>query len=130
VAALTGWMNNHNQTDAELAYWIEKYLIFGGPWSFTSLVNASGGGSPQILTAAASQDLIGWMEFPHGKVSKEIGPIQEVHCTLSPCRITGTDWMKSLVTHVIHTSHSQCILQKFTLHDKQRGYLRLQQHRD
>ncbi len=59
MATLTGWMNNHNQTDAELAYWIEKYLIFRGTWSFTSLVNAGGGGSSQILTAAASQDLIG-----------------------------------------------------------------------
>jgi hypothetical protein len=54
-----------------------------------------------MLTAAASQDLIRWMEFLHGKVSKEIRRIQEVHCTLSPCRITGTDLMKLLVTHLI-----------------------------
>jgi hypothetical protein len=91
MASLTGWMNNHNQTDAELAYWIEKYLIFWGTPSFTSLVNAGGSGSSQMLTATASQDLIGWTEFLHGKVSKEIGCIQEVHCALSPCRITGTD---------------------------------------
>jgi hypothetical protein len=77
-------MNNRNQTDAELAYWIEKYLIFRGTWPFTSLVNAGGSGSSQILTAAASQDLIGWTEFLHGKVSKDIGCIQEVHCALSP----------------------------------------------
>jgi hypothetical protein len=100
-------MNDHNQTDAELAYWIEKYLIFWGTRLFTSLVTARGGGSSQILTAAVSQDLIGWMEFLHGKVSKEIRCIQEVHCTLSLCRITGTDWMKLLVAHLIHTSHSQ-----------------------
>jgi hypothetical protein len=98
-------MNNHNQTDAELAYWIDKYLMFRGTWSFTSLVNAGGGGSPQIHTAAASQDLFGWTEFLHGKGSKEIGHIQEVHCTLSPCRIMDTDWMKLLVTHLIHISH-------------------------
>jgi hypothetical protein len=123
-------MKDHNRTNAELAYWIEKYLIFWGTWSFTSLVLAGGGSSPQLLDAAASQDLIGWMEFLHRKVSKEIGRIQEVHCALSPCRITGTDLMKSLVTHLIHISHSQQILQNFTLHDKQRGYLRLQQCRD
>ncbi len=123
-------MNNPNQTDAELAYWIEKYLIFWGTWSFTSLVNASGGGSSQMLTAAASQDLIGWTEFLHGKVSKEIRCIQEVHCALSPCRITGKDRMKLLVTHLIHISHSQWILRNFTLHNKQCGYLHLQQHRD
>jgi hypothetical protein len=107
---------------AELAYWIEKYLIFQGTWLFTSLLNASGIGSSQILTAAASQDLMGWTEFLHGKASKEIGRIKEVHCALSPCRIMGTDWMKSLVTHLIHISHSQWILRNFTLHDKQCGY--------
>jgi hypothetical protein len=38
--------------------------------------------------------------------------------------------MKSLVTHLIHISHSQWILQNFTLQNKQHGYLRLQQRRD
>jgi hypothetical protein len=130
VAALTRWMNNHNPTDTELAYWIEKYLIFRGTRSFTSLVNAGGGGSSQMLTAVAGQDLVGWTEFLHGKVYKEIGRIQEVHSALSPCRIMNTDWMKSLVTHLIHISHSQWSLWNFTLHNKQCGYLRLQQCRD
>jgi hypothetical protein len=123
-------MNNHNQTDAELADWIERYLIFRGTWSFTALVNAGGGGSSQILPAVASQDLIRWMEFLNRKVPKEIGRIQEIHCLLSPCRIRGTDWMKLLVTHLIQHSHSQWILRKFTLQDRQHGYLCLQQCRD
>jgi hypothetical protein len=42
----------------------------------------------------------------------------------------NTDWMKSQVTHLIHITHSQWILWNFTLHNKQRGYLRLQQCRD
>jgi hypothetical protein len=42
----------------------------------------------------------------------------------------GTDWMKSLVTHLIHISHSQWILQNFTLRKNQCVYLRLQQHRN
>jgi hypothetical protein len=130
VANLTRWMNNHNCTNTELANWIEKYLIFWGTWSFTSLVLAGGGSSPQLLDAAASQDLIGWMEFLHGKVSKDIGRIQEVHCALSPCRITGTDWMKILVTHLMQISHSQWILRNFTLHDRHREYLHLKQRRD
>ncbi len=49
---------------------------------------------------------------------------------LSPCRITGADWMKMLVTHLIQISHSQWIFWNFTLHDKHRGYLRLKQQRD
>jgi hypothetical protein len=60
VVDLTRWMNNHNRTNAELAYWIENYLIFWGTQLFTSLVLAGGGGSPQLLAVAASQDLIGW----------------------------------------------------------------------
>ncbi len=42
----------------------------------------------------------------------------------------GTDWMKILVTHLMQISHSQWILQNFTLHNRQRGYLRLKQRRD
>jgi hypothetical protein len=124
------WMNDFHQTDAELACWIEKYLIFQGTWSFTSLVMASGGGSLQLLTAAASQDLIGGTEFLPRKVSIYIEHIQNVHCALSPCRIMGMDWMRSFVSHLMQISHAQWILQSFTLHDKQRRYLHLQQHRD
>jgi hypothetical protein len=87
VADLTRWMNDHSRTNSELAYWIEKYLIFRGTQSFTFLVLVGGGGSLQLLAMAASQGLIGWIEVLHGKVSKDIGHIQEVHCTLSPCRI-------------------------------------------
>ncbi len=76
VATLTTRMNDFNQKDAELAYWIEKYLIFWGTLSFASLVMAGGGGSPQLLTAVASQDLIGWTEFLDGKVSPNIGHTQ------------------------------------------------------
>jgi hypothetical protein len=67
VANLTRWMNNHIRTNAELAYWIIKYLIFWDTWSFTFLVLAGGGGSPQLLDVAARQDLIGWMELLHGE---------------------------------------------------------------
>jgi hypothetical protein len=82
-------MNDYNHTDAELAYWIEKYLLFCGTRSFTSLMMAGGGRSSQVMIAAASQDLIGWTEFLHGKIFVNIKAIQQVHCSLSPCQITG-----------------------------------------
>ena len=48
--------------------------------------------------AAVDQDLIGWTEFLHGKVSIEIASIQQLHCRSSPsCRLTGTDWMKTFI---------------------------------
>ncbi len=83
VANLVNWMHEHNHTDAELAYWIEKYLIFRSTCTLTHLVQDRG--SSQIRDAAASQDAIGWVEFLHGKVSVAIAKIQEIHCKLSSC---------------------------------------------
>ncbi len=37
--------------------------------------------------------------------------------------------MKGLALHLMHASHNQWILRNFTLHNKQRGYLRLQQRK-
>ena len=56
----------------------------------------------------------------------EIAAIQNLHCMSSPsCRITGADWMKAFISHLLQISHSQWIFRNYTLHDKQRGYLRL-----
>ena len=85
---------------------------------------------PGLIKAAASQDLIGRTEFLHGKISIDIETIQDLHCTLSPCRITGSDWMKGLASHLMQASHNQWIFRNFTLHNKQRGYLRLHQRKD
>ncbi len=43
-----------------------------------------------------SQDLIGWTEFLHGKVSVEFKTIQRIHLSLYPCRIIAADCMKGL----------------------------------
>jgi hypothetical protein len=78
-----------------------------------------------VSTAAVSQDLIGWVDFLHRKVSVEFRTIQDIHCALSSCRMTGEDWMKAFVLHLIQISHLQWIFQNFTLHNKQWGYLSL-----
>jgi hypothetical protein len=93
--------------------------------SFSSLVDAGGPATSLVSTVAASQDLIGRVEFLHRKVSVEFRTIQDIHCTLSSCRMTGEDWMKAFVLHLIQISHSQWIFQNFTLHNKQRGCLSL-----
>jgi len=112
--------------EPELAYWIEKYLLFRGTRSFTALVAKDGFTSIDARVAAVGQDLIGWTEFLHGKVSVEIAAIQNLHCmSSSSCQITGADWMKAFISHLIQISHSQWIFRNYTLHDKQRGYLRL-----
>jgi hypothetical protein len=124
VAKLVTWMHQNDHTDPELAYWIEKYLLFRGTRSFTSLVAKDDFASVDVRVAAVGQDLIGWTKFLHGKVS--VAAIQNLHCMSSPsCRLTGADWMKTFISHLLQVSHSQWIFRNYTLHDKQRGYLRL-----
>jgi hypothetical protein len=125
ISNLVSWMHNQDRTDPELAFWIEKYLHFRGTRSFSLLVGEGGPATPLISTAASSQDLIGWVEFLYGKVSVTFRTIQDIHCALSSCRMTGEDWMKVFVSNLIRISHSQWIFCNFTLHDKQRGYLSL-----
>jgi hypothetical protein len=124
IASLVNWMHEHNRTNAEVAYWIEKYLIFRGTRTLTHLVRDQG--SNQIRDAAASQDEISWVEFLHGKVSVAIAKIQEIHCELSDCQMTGDDWMKHFIGRLLRISHLQWLYRNFTLHNKMRGYLRLQ----
>jgi hypothetical protein len=123
-------MYEQSHTDAKLAYWVGKYLIFWGTRLFSSLVRMGGGGSSQLLSVAASQDLIGWTEFLHGKVSVEFESIQHIHLSLYPCCITAANWMKGLVSHLVQLSHSQWIFCNFTIHNNQRGYLHLQWHKE
>jgi hypothetical protein len=93
VASIVKWMHDYNRTNAQLAYWLKKYLIFRGTRSLTALIMAGGGGLLQLMRAAASQDLISWSKFLHSKISVNIKAIQHIHCTLRPCRITSFDWM-------------------------------------
>jgi len=79
-----------------------------------------------VRVAAIGQDLIGWTEFSHGKVLVEIASIQNLHCMSSPsCRLTGADWMKTFISHLLQVSYSQWIFWNYTLHDKQWGNLHL-----
>ena len=118
IARLGMWMRYNDRTDLELAYWIEKYLLFRGTRSFSSLVAEDPHTSTNVRVAAVSKDLIGWTEFLHGKVSVEIASIQRFHCMMSPsCRLTGEDWMKAFISHLLQISHSQWIFRNYTLHD-------------
>ena len=85
--------------------------------------------SPAMAKAAESQDQIGWIEFLHGRVSKEFALIQNAHCAMSPCRMNGNDWMKKLVSQLLQISHSQWMFRNFVLHDRVRGYLRLKERK-
>ena len=119
-------MHQDNHMDPALAYWIEKYLLLHGCTSFASM----GTMNTSLRQAVESQDLIGWVEFVHSKVSVEIAKLQRFHCTALLCRMNGSDWMKHFVSHLLHISHSQWLYRNFTLHDTTRGYLRLKERQN
>jgi hypothetical protein len=48
VASIVKWMQDCTRMDAELAYWLEKYLLFRGTRSLTALIMAGGGGLLQL----------------------------------------------------------------------------------
>ena len=59
TARLCTWMRQNDRTDLELAYWIEKYLLFRGTRTFSSLVAEDTHTSTNVRVAAVGQDLIG-----------------------------------------------------------------------
>jgi hypothetical protein len=58
-----------------------------------------------------------------GCISTHFYFIQHYHLALSGSYLNGSDWTKSLITKLLHITHSQWIYQNFTLHDKLCGYL-------
>lgn len=117
------WLTHNNNTDSELAYWLIKYIQGRGNLKFAEL----GPLTHDLREAAISQDNIGWRNMMEGQISsKEFYGIQCVHLSKSHSRINGNDWMKGLITRLIHISHSQWLFRNFTLHhDTQCGYNRL-----
>jgi hypothetical protein len=90
IRNLATWMHHHDQTETELAYLIEKYLLYCSTRSFTFLVDEGDSCSKDLQVPATSQDLIEWTEFLHSKVLVDIATIQWIHYELSPlCRLTG-----------------------------------------
>ncbi len=113
------WLNQEHLTDPELAYWIPKYIMMRGNKPFASL----GAMSPRTKALAISQDKIGWWNFMEGCISTHFYFIQHYHLALSGSYLNGSDWTKSLISKLLHTTHLQWIYQNFTLHDKLCGYL-------
>ena len=50
--------------------------------------------------------------------------IQNLHLGLGSHRINGEQWVRQFISKILHITHSQWIFRNFTLHDKQKGWLR------
>ena len=116
---LSEWLSQDGLANLELAYWIPKYILMRGDKAFASL----GTMSPRMRALASSQDKIGWRNFMEGCISTHFYFIQHYHLALSSTYLNGSDWTKSLISKLLHITHSQWIYCNFTLHDKLCRYL-------
>jgi len=123
---LSEWLNQDFLTDLELAYWIPNYILMRGNKPFASL----GMMSSKMRALAISQDKIGWRNFMEGCISTHFYFIQHYHLALSGSYLNESDWTKSLISKLLHITHSQWIYRNFTLHDKLCGYLHNKSHED
>jgi hypothetical protein len=96
VRNLMWWMNAHNQTNPELAFWIKEYLLHRGLVGMTNLATLPPM-SHAFQEVAESQDEIGWVKFLHGKVSKKIRTLQGAHCILASTNTHSSDWIRQFV---------------------------------
>ena len=58
-----------------------------------------------------------------GCISTHFYFIQHNHLALSGSYLNGSKWTKSLISKLLHITHSQWINHNFTLNDKLCGYL-------
>ena len=65
-----------------------------------------------------------------GRISKEFFKMQEVYLTLGCHKLNGEQWVKQCIGKILHITHSQWIFKNFTLHDKQKGWLRRKDMKD
>ncbi len=77
---------------------------------------------------AVNQDKIGWQNFMEGRISRYFYSIQHFHLSLSTTsHLNGEDWTKRFISNILHIMHLHSVFRNITLHDRQRGYLRLQE---
>ncbi len=122
VRYLNRWMKRRNQTDPELAFWINEYLLHRGQEQMTNLATLHPM-SPVFWEVAEIQDEIGWCKFLQGKVSTKIQKLQGAHCILAGTNINGHDWMKHFIQQLVEISHTQWLYPNFTLQHYAKGYL-------
>ena len=120
VEELEKWLNQHNNTNAEIAYWVPIYILYRGTKPFAELGPMSQG----MKRIAISQDIIGWRNFMEGRVSKYFYKAQHFHLTMSSSYLNGSDWIRRFITKILHITHSQWIYRNFVLHDRRIGVLR------
>lgn len=126
VEELNEWLAKNQKTDAELRYWLIKFLLFRGERSMTSL----GSMSPAVEAIAIDVDRIGWVDLLHGRIPISLKAFQQNYCASIGSRMNGSDWARALVLKLLDISHGQWMYRNFLLHNKCRGHLKLSRQAD
>lgn len=124
--ALGTWLQQHDNSHPEIAYWVPKYILCRGKVRFSEL----GKMSPAMHRLAVSQDKIGWRNFMEGRITTEFGKMQQLHLLGSSSLLTTAAWTKTLVSKLLRITHSQWILRNFMLHNTLHGYLTMNDRLD
>ena len=72
---------------------------------------------------ACSQDMIGWLHFMEGMISKEIVTLQQQHMAVSGSRLSINKWVSGLIIRLLEITHGQWLYRNFVVHDAVSGVL-------
>ena len=128
VGRLERWMDLHNRTEPELAYWIGKVLRLRGS------VNAIPWHQMTEGVRRVVEDVfrIGWVEFLHGKIPTSLTEWNGNYMASyrSEQGLTGKTWARKFIYQLLLISHAQWLYRNFTLHHRTRGYLAMKSKLD
>ena len=106
---LEKWLEKDGSTDQELAYWLPKYILMRGDKPTADM----GAMSPRMKALAQSQDKIGCHNFMEGHISIHFYEVQNFHLAMSSSFLNGADWVKQLISKILHITHFQWISATF-----------------
>ena len=70
-----------------------------------------------LYPLAQSQDLIGWIRFMEGMMSKKITGIQKSYLAFSSYHISIERWMTGLITKLLEITHGKWLYRNVHVHN-------------
>ena len=125
VSALHSWMTGTANTNDDVAFWINKYLLLRGEANMQDL----GEMPPDMAEVAKAFDTIGWVDITHGRLPVALRRLQINHCRTTGIG-SGDTWMTQFTRRLIDIAHGQWLYRNFTLHNRTNGYLLLKKHEE
>ena len=99
---LGAWLFADGRTEPQIAYWVPKFIMYGGNVTFAEM----GDMSPEILVLARSQDLNKRRNFMEGRILKYFCEIQSYYLADAQSYKNGHDWTKAFISKILQITHS------------------------